>query len=130
MAEQHAGERQAEPKRLAREKKTVAKMIEIFCRGHHQTSDGLCPECADLQSYALCRLDRCPFGEKKSACNDCPIHCYRPEMRQRIRDVMRYAGPRMLLRHPVLAIRHQLDSAKRLAEDAPAESDSPRGIEE
>jgi len=97
------------PARMAREKKTVTAMIRVYCRGRHGSTGELCPACGELHSYAMCRLDRCPFGEEKPACAKCPIHCYRPEMRERIREVMRYAGPRMMLRHPVLALRHRLD---------------------
>ena len=96
--------------RIAREKRTVRAMVTIYCRGHGHGGRPLCPECADLLSYALCRLDRCPFGEEKTTCAKCPIHCYKPAMRDRVKEVMRYAGPRMLLRHPILALRHQLDS--------------------
>lgn len=96
--------------RLAREKKTVRKMIAIFCRGHHGSRGAVCQECEELLAYAMCRLDRCPFAAEKPACSKCPIHCYSPSMRDRILEVMRYAGPRMPLRHPVLAVRHKLDA--------------------
>jgi hypothetical protein len=94
---------------MNREKKTVSEMIRIYCRAHHGTSDDLCPQCTELFDYAMCRLDRCPFGADKPTCAKCPIHCYKPQMRDQIRDVMRYAGPRMLLRHPILAVLHKLD---------------------
>jgi len=50
-------------------------------------------------------MSRCPFGPDKPTCAKCPIHCYKPQVRERVREVMRFAGPRMLLRHPVLAVR-------------------------
>ncbi|HBO42383.1 MAG TPA: nitrous oxide-stimulated promoter family protein [Planctomycetaceae bacterium] len=89
-------------------------MIQIFCRAHHDAADAPCEECLALLDYALQRLERCPFGADKPTCAKCPIHCYRPAMRERIRTVMRYAGPRMLPRHPILALRHCLDAAKRV----------------
>ena len=73
---------------------------------------GLCGECAELLDYAWARLDRCPFGVEKTSSAKCPVHCYRPAMRARIHEVMRYAGPRMLLRHPILALRHQWDARR------------------
>ncbi len=107
----------AVPKRIAREQKTVAAMIRIFCRSRHGTRGGLCAECEELHGYAMTRLERCPFGEDKPTCAQCPIHCYKPQLRERIREVMKFAGPRMLWRHPVLAIRHVLDGrAATLAE--------------
>jgi hypothetical protein len=98
--------------RIAREIRTVRAMIRIFCRGRHRAAEIPCVACNELLNYATCRLDRCPFGAEKTTCVDCPIHCYKPAMRERIREVMRYAGPRMLLRHPVLAIRHMLDERR------------------
>jgi hypothetical protein len=103
-------EAQAGPSpRISREKRTVLAMVRLYCRAHHCTAD-LCRECRELAEYAVNRLDRCPFGALKAACARCVIHCYRPAVRTRIREVMRYAGPRMLYRHPWLAIMHQLDS--------------------
>lgn len=95
-------------KRLGREKRTIRKMTRIYCKAHHQTKEGLCEECRTLLSYALERIDRCPYQEEKPLCSACPIHCYAPAMREKIRQVMRFAGPRMLLRHPILAVLHLL----------------------
>lgn len=91
--------------RIAYEKQVIVKMIRLYCRCK-EGNKTLCPSCFALQEYALARLDRCPFGDNKGACRDCRIHCYKPEMQKRIRQVMRYAGPRMILRYPLDAIRH------------------------
>jgi hypothetical protein len=92
--------------RMIRENRTVEAMIHIYCRGQHRTQNGPCSECAELLDYARTRLRKCAFQEGKTTCAKCPIHCYKPDMRERIRAVMRYAGPRMLIRHPVLALLH------------------------
>lgn len=95
-----------ETKRL-KEKQTVGSMIEIYCHGVHNTKKGqLCTECAALQEYASLRTDKCPFMETKTFCSACKVHCYTKERQEQIRAVMRYAGPRMLFVHPVLALRH------------------------
>jgi len=99
--------------RMTREARTIEAMIRIYCRGQHGTREGLCPECAALQDYAGLRLEKCPYQEEKTTCTKCPVHCYRPAMREQIRAVMRHAGPRMLLRHPVLAILHLLVDSRR-----------------
>ncbi|MGB1320096.1 MAG: nitrous oxide-stimulated promoter family protein [Vibrio gallaecicus] len=93
---------------LATEFKTVVAMVHIYCNDHHGTVKGLCADCTELLDYAETRLDRCPYGEAKPTCNKCPIHCYKPEPKEQMRLVMRYSGPRMLLKHPILAIRHLL----------------------
>jgi len=95
--------------RLQRERHTIRVMIEMFCRGNHHTSDGLCAECQQLHAYAMRRIDKCPFQEDKPTCAKCTVHCYKPTMRAHVRQVMRYAGPRMILAHPVLTVRHYLD---------------------
>lgn len=91
-------------KRLENELKTAKVMIKMFCRRRHGRD--LCVDCRDLMNYVEKRLEKCPHGPGKPACSKCEIHCYKPQMRARIREVMRFAGPRMILTHPVLAFRH------------------------
>ncbi len=98
--------------RLLREYKTIAAMSRIYCRDHHAQPRGLCEECAGLLDYARRRLEVCPFQEHKPACNFCQVHCYSRLMRERVKAVMRYAGPRMLLRHPLLSLWHLLDKRR------------------
>ena len=98
---------------MQREKKTIAVMVGIFCCDKHGAAKGeLCADCEGLLDYACTRLDKCPFGAEKGPCSKCAVHCYKPEMRERVREVMGYAGPRMIKRHPVLAVRHLLDGRK------------------
>ena len=90
---------------IAYQRRVVGRMIRIYCRGHHSSPGrDLCPCCAELLDYALQRVDHCPFGSEKPICSSCHVHCYRSDMRERIRAVMRYAGPRMLFRYPVDAL--------------------------
>lgn len=112
--------------RIEREKKTVAAMIRIYCRDQHGGCRGLCESCQALLQYAWQRLDKCPFGEEKTTCARCPVHCYKPAMREGIRRVMRYAGPRMLYTHPLLAIRHLWDEQRK----PPVWSERKRGATE
>ena len=104
--------------RFDREKKTLQAMIRIYCSDLHKSGDSLCAECAALEAYALMRLDKCTFGENKPKCADCPIHCYKPAMREEIRKVMKYAGPRMMLKHPGMAISHVIDGMRHPAKKA------------
>lgn len=99
--------------RIAREQRTMAAMMHLWCRRQHGTRGVLCAGCADLLQYAHARLAHCPFGEAKSTCARCPVHCYKADRREAVRMVMRWAGPRMAWRHPVLAIRHVLDGWRR-----------------
>ncbi len=82
------------------------QMIRIYCHGRHHTADGLCDSCRKLLEYTAERTMGCPRMAEKTFCSACPVHCYKPDKREEIRVVMRYAGPRMLFHHPVLLIRH------------------------
>lgn len=95
-----------------REKRMVSQMIALYCHKKHHTRGDLCPQCAALDAYAKMRADKCPFTETKTFCSNCRIHCYKPDMRAKIREVMRFAGPRMILHHPVAAIRHVVETKK------------------
>ncbi len=106
--------------RLQRERRTIKFMIEIYCRGNHHPAEGLCGECAALHDYAMRRVDKCPFQADKPTCAKCPIHCYKPAMREQVRRMMRYSGPRMMLYHPVLALRHYIDEYTRKRSAKPA----------
>lgn len=110
--------------RIEKEKKIVALMIGLYCKKKHvqslsgletdnsnlkihiHNSNSLCPECKALLRYAEARLDHCRFGEQKRACRYCSVHCFKPDMRERMRQMMRFSGPRMIFYAPLVAIRH------------------------
>lgn len=91
--------------RIEEEKRVVEQMIHLYCK-YYEGNDTLCASCQELLQYARERLSRCPFGDKKSTCRKCSIHCYKPDLRERMRGVMRFAGPRMLMHYPIDAIKH------------------------
>lgn len=102
-----------------REKETVSLMISLYCRKNHG-GKSLCPDCAALEAYARQRSEKCPFMETKTFCSNCKVHCYKPDMRERIRQVMRFSGPRMIFQHPLMAIHHVIETKrekKRLEKD-------------
>jgi len=95
------------PGNIRRDRQTVRAMVRLFCRDRHGRPHGsLCLECDALSAYADDRLAKCPFGSSKTTCRVCTIHCYRSEERTAMKVVMRDTGPRMLFRHPWLALRH------------------------
>ena len=95
-------------KKRQQEQETVAEIIAIYCRAHHGRREGLCPQCESLARYAEARIAACPRMAVKSFCSVCPVHCYAPARRQEIQAVMRYGGPRMLLHHPLMTLRHMM----------------------
>lgn len=101
--------------RIYREKLTIHRMIQLYCKNNHKSNGSFCEQCENLLNYAYSRLENCPYGIEKPACNKCPIHCYRKNEREEITKVMRYSGPKMLFRYPLLAIMHLIDRKK----DAP-----------
>ena len=101
-------------KKRAMEAEVMSMMIGIYCRGHHhanrsaasESEPSLCPDCRRLLTYARSRIATCPRMDVKSFCSACPVHCYSHEMRENVRAVMRWSGPRMLLHHPLMTLRH------------------------
>ena len=117
--------------RLARELETIRAMVAIHCRDRHGTRGELCDECGALMDYATRRLDRCVFGDDKPTCANCTVHCYNAQMRERVRGVMRYAGPRMMWRHPWLALAHVIDGRRPAPPlDKGRRPNAPSGIED
>lgn len=96
----------AENKRITQERKTIEEMMKCYCQDLHQSKSNLCPKCAEMLAYAELRLNKCAFHENKPNCIDCKVYCYKKEMREKIKEVMRYAGPKMLVKHPFLAFNH------------------------
>ena len=96
--------------RIEREKKTIALMIDIYCQRKHGNKKGeLCDECKELLEYAHKRLSFCKFGENKSTCSRCPIHCYKKDMKEKVKDVMKFSGPRLIVHNPIELVIHALN---------------------
>jgi hypothetical protein len=111
--------------RRARELKTIQAMLHLYCRRHaHRGGSPLCPRCAALFEYATRRLERCVFGDAKPTCANCLVHCYSADRREEVRVVMKWAGPRMTWRHPVLSFFHIL-AGRRPAPRLPAKPPKP-----
>ncbi len=101
------------PARLHSEHVTIRAMVAIYCQAQHgSTRKELCRDCREVLAYAEKRLALCPFQGHKPTCGNCTVHCYKPALRERIRRIMRFAGPRMLWHHPWMAIRHLIDSRR------------------
>lgn len=97
--------------KIEQERKVVDLMIKVYCKKKHK-SKTLCPECQELQDYVHLRLSKCPFKDNKGFCQNCKIHCYSKDKQAQIKAVMRYSGPRMLLYHPIIAIKHLIETVK------------------
>jgi hypothetical protein len=107
---------QEEAGRVLRDLKTLARFIVIYCHGNHEGAERcpvvlpgfdvqeiagqpveLCRECRKLLQHALIKRSHCPMSPKPM-CKHCPKHCYAPHYRDQIRDVMKYAGPKLVMR--------------------------------
>jgi hypothetical protein len=99
--------------RIAREAKTVGMMVLMYCHRQHGAHQVLCIECDNLLKYALGRLEKCPYREGKTTCAKCPVHCYKADIRKNIREVMRFSGPRMIFRHPIMSLLHMKDGLRK-----------------
>ncbi|KEI07505.1 nitrous oxide-stimulated promoter family protein [Clostridium botulinum] len=92
--------------KIQKEKEIVELMIKIYCRKNHNSKEQLCNECRALKEYAHIRLSKCSFGENKSSCGKCSIHCYKKDMREKIKKVMKFSGPRLIVYSPLALIKH------------------------
>lgn len=101
--------------RVDKDLRTLAWFIQIYCRNKHADADKALPElkgfdlekigaksvpicraCEKLLTHAFVKRAHCPFNPKP-ACKHCETHCYQPTYRQRIREVMRYSGKKLVL---------------------------------
>ena len=99
--------------RIQREADCVTLMVSRYCKDHHGTHASPCSQCDELLRYALQRLHHCPFQEQKSTCGKCTVHCYKPDMQKKIREIMRYVGPRMMFTNPIMALHHLIDGLRK-----------------
>ncbi|MBE0418159.1 MAG: nitrous oxide-stimulated promoter family protein [Coriobacteriia bacterium] len=129
---------------VSKDTRLLGDFSAIYCRGNHSDavrtplqSDGavlgvygrklpvVCDECAGLLRYAEKRRAYCP-KDPKPFCSYCDTHCYSGEMREFMRDVMRYSGPRSVTRgHAMDSMRHLIEGrrAKREAQIRAATED-------
>ncbi|KJG21541.1 hypothetical protein UB37_10775 [Photobacterium iliopiscarium] len=104
---------------LGREFKTITAMIDLYCEKHHQINTvkfQRCADCEQFRNYVKQRLDRCPYGENKPSCKQCPIHCYKPQQKVHSQTIMRYSGPKMIIKHPIMAIKHLIHDKRAIPE--------------
>ncbi|MCZ7583522.1 MAG: nitrous oxide-stimulated promoter family protein [Deltaproteobacteria bacterium] len=71
---------------------------EVFCHKKHGHARGtLCPDCERFLDYAYKRRILCPM-DPKPKCQACPVHCYKPAMRDRVKKIMHIGGMHYVLR--------------------------------
>ena len=92
-------------KKLSEEYEIVCEMIDLYHRKNDKFSDG---DISDLKAYVKSKLSSCPHGSNKPFCSYCKIHCYEPVRREKIREVMRFSGPRFIFYRPGKSIKHLL----------------------
>ncbi|NLD94753.1 MAG: nitrous oxide-stimulated promoter family protein [Fibrobacter sp.] len=97
---------------IDREIETIQLMLSLYCKCKHRSKD-LCEQCRDILKYATERLKSCRYGDQKPTCRNCTIHCYKPSMREEVKKVMRFSGPRMIFYHPVIAVKHLWQSLRK-----------------
>jgi hypothetical protein len=102
-------------KKERKDLRLLVSFTAVYCRHHHDAPttgvdigsgsseplvDGkhqVCAECREFLAYAVARRINCPL-DPKPVCKHCPVHCYKPNYRQQVKDVMRFSGKYLLLR--------------------------------
>ncbi len=99
-------------KKRDREKKVISEMVKLYCRKNHKKRE-LCDECKEVLNCSLKRIDNCQFMETKTFCSNCKAPCYSPKMKEKVKQIMKFSGPRILFHHPLLVISHMLSRFKK-----------------
>ena len=96
---------------IPKEKNTIRKTFGVHCRSRHGSPEGkLCPRCTALLATVMTKMDRCPYGITKPICDRCEQPCFGASQTQEFLEIMRGSQKKMLLSHPILAIKHKLAS--------------------
>jgi len=89
---------------VGKDSKVLEQFIQIYCENKHieaikseKSGVHLCHECHETLEYSKVRRKLCPL-DPKPPCKNCEIHCYRPDQRQKIRDIMRHSGMHLIKR--------------------------------
>lgn len=95
--------------------KILALFTAVFCKARHSGEKSsltvvdpglqglalerfrLCAECREFLDYAFSRRIKCPL-DPKPTCKHCHVHCYRSGHREKVREIMRFSGRRLILR--------------------------------
>lgn len=111
--------------REVKDLKILALFTSVYCRVHHagprttlvMDESGLhrlplhkypvCADCAGFLRYAFERRLRCPL-EEKPTCKLCPVHCYKPGHREKVREIMRFSGKHLISRGRLDLLWHYL----------------------
>jgi hypothetical protein len=95
--------------RLNTEKKVFRDMVVLYCKKNH-TVNSPCEECKKIIDYGFKKIEICPYGESKPFCSKCSIHCYEKNMQKKVKEIMRYSGPRIIFYHPIASLKHLISS--------------------
>ena len=79
--------------KVEKEKQISELMIKLYCNKNHNTKKSLCQQCETLKDYTFKRIDYCPNRQTKTFCSSCKTHCYKKDMAEQIRKVMRFLPP-------------------------------------
>ena len=96
---------------VPKEKENIRKTFGLYCNSNHGTTDNkLCPKCTALLTTAMLKIQRCPYGIAKPICDACETPCFGEVPTKEFRNIMKSAQKKMLLSHPLMAVRHKLAS--------------------
>ena len=85
-SEKHGGEKLFSTEAGGNAGRYLEKISNLYCR-----------DCRKLLLHAVTRRVLCPYNPKP-ACKKCETHCYGQGYREKIREVMRFSGKRLIKR--------------------------------
>ena len=95
--------------------RVLAQFTSVYCKVHHVAEKAalhsdtpafanlnvdkytVCDSCREFLSYAIERRLRCPL-DPRPVCKHCHVHCYKPDYREKVREIMRFSGKYLMMR--------------------------------
>lgn len=96
---------------VPKEKQHIKKSFLLYCHKHHGTADEtLCPKCTALLATVMVKMNKCKYGITKPICDRCDDSCLGTAPTREFLKIMKSSGRSMMFRHPIMAIKHKLQS--------------------
>lgn len=96
---------------VPKEKEHIRKTFGVYCKANHNSDgDKLCPKCNALLTTVFTKISRCPYGISKPVCEKCETPCFGEVATNKFREIMSASQKKMLLSHPIMTVKHKLQS--------------------
>ncbi len=94
---------------VPKERENIRKAFGAYCKANHESKDGkLCPKCTALLTTVMLKIQRCPYGIRKSVCETCETPCFGEEATKEFSKTMEGGRKKLLLSSPMMTVKHKI----------------------